>query len=388
MKKYIYFTLLFFAIITCKAQSPVYDISEPHEGPQNSYYKDLNGNLDGYDGIYRYTDANIVFKIALKKKVTSYGYYYQDLVVGEFQFIKNGVELNNTLSNIDANYEDEELNHVITGHLILTGTMWGCPDCSPTEKRLRLSFVDNKSDNIASLDIRKTTVNGVPAIKVSVSSGGDIRDKIIGDPVTTPLPPTMELGDYLMTRVFDNKYLLKDFFKNDCPPEGQGIRESYEVMAGKYSSTVSQKDADQKALDEVDKNGQDYANAKALCFFKSKALVNAVFRRKYCLDKIGAIYYYSAPAGAFTSTISQADADAKAQNAGQADANLKGDCVFGSKALVNVGFKKQCTLFKTGSIVYYSAEAGAFTSTVSQADADAKAQAAGQANANVKGTCN
>ena len=384
MKKYIYFTLIFFAIITCKAQSPVYDITDVREGIEGSYYKDINNLLDGYDGIYRYADANIEIKIALKKKVLSHGYYYEDLVVGEFKYIKNGVVLYNSLSNIDANYENERLNHIIKSHLILTGTMWGCPDCSPTEKRLRLGMV--VMETIIHLDIRKTNVNGVPAIKVNLFNGGDITDVKIGDP--SPPPIGFGPGEYLMTQVYDNKYLLKDFFKNDCPPEGQGIRESYEVMAGKYSSTVSQKDADQKALDEVDKNGQDYANAKALCFFKSKALVNAVFRRKYCLDKIGAIYYYSAPAGAFTSTISQADADAKAQNAGQADANLKGDCVFGSKALVNVGFKKQCTLFKTGSIVYYSAEAGAFTSTVSQADADAKAQAAGQANANVKGTCN
>jgi hypothetical protein len=199
MKKYIYFALLCVSILTCKAQSPIYDISEPSWGKTaGSYFKDLNGELGGYDGTYLYTSGTTSLKIVLKKKVLSYRYYYEDLIVGEFQFIKNGVELNNTLENINVNYTDESVNHVITGGLILTGTMWGCPDCAPTEKRLRVGFVDNKSNNIATIDIRKTSVNGTPAIKVNIESGGDIRTKIDGEPA--PLPPTIELGDYLMIK--------------------------------------------------------------------------------------------------------------------------------------------------------------------------------------------
>lgn len=199
MKKYIYFILLSFTTIACKAQNPIYDISEPSFGKTpGSYFKDLNGNLDGYDGTYLYTNGNTSLKIVLKKKVLSYGRYYEDLVVGEFQFIKNGIELNNTLANININYTNEKINHVLTGHMILTGTQWGCPDCSPTEKRLRLRFRDNKSKNTAIIDIRKTTVNGVPAIKVNIESAGDIRTKIEGEPA--PLPPTIELGDYVMIK--------------------------------------------------------------------------------------------------------------------------------------------------------------------------------------------
>jgi len=201
MKTYIYFILLSFAAMSCKAQSPIYDISEPKsEKTPGSYFKDLNGVLDGYDGTYLYTNGTTSLKIVLKKKIKSYGYYYRDLVVGEFQFIKDGVELNNTLANININYTDEEINHIIKGSRVITGTAYGCPDCSPTEKRLRLSFIDNKSDNVADLDIRKTTVNGVSAIKVSISSGGDVTTRKEGEPVPTRLPPTIELGDYLMIK--------------------------------------------------------------------------------------------------------------------------------------------------------------------------------------------
>jgi hypothetical protein len=175
----------------------VYDISEPQDGPKNSYYKDINGVLDGYDGTYLYSNGNTSLKFVLKKKVKSYGYFYEDLIVGEFQFIKDGVEKGNTVANINVNYTDEEINHIITGNRIIIGTQLGCPSCSPTEKRLRLSFVDNKSHNIAGLDIRKTTVNGVDALRVEIFWDGFIISKE-GDPA--PIPASINTGEYLMIK--------------------------------------------------------------------------------------------------------------------------------------------------------------------------------------------
>jgi hypothetical protein len=202
MKKHIYFTLLFLATIACKGQSPVYNIDEPSFGKTpGSYFKDLNGVLDGYDGTYLYNDfsSNTSLKIVLKKKVLSYGYYYEDLIVGEFQFIRNGYEVTNTLANININYTDEEVNHAITGSRILTGTIYGCPDCSPTEKRLRLSLIDGKSNNIVGLDIRKTTVNGVPAIKVLLfgEESGFVRN---ADGSLSTSSYMLELGEYIMIK--------------------------------------------------------------------------------------------------------------------------------------------------------------------------------------------
>lgn len=197
MKKYINYILFLTIVTTCKAQTPVYNISEPQDGPKGAYYKDINGVLDGYDGTYIYTNGKTSLKFILKKKIKSFRYYYEDLIVGEFQFIKDGVEIGNTLANMSINYTDEEANHRITGCRIITGTQLGCPDCSPTEKRLRLSFVDNKSPNIAGIDIRKTTVNGNAAIKVKIWWDGFITRKE-GDP--PPPPASIHTGDYLMIK--------------------------------------------------------------------------------------------------------------------------------------------------------------------------------------------
>ncbi len=190
--------LIILSAIFCKAQSPIYDITEPTKGkPKGAYYKDIYGVLDGYDGTYLYTNGNTSLKFILKKKVKSFGYYYEDLIVGEFQFIKDGVEKGNTLANMNINYKDEAVNHRITGSTIITGTQLGCPDCSPTEKRLRLSFVDNKSPNIARIDIRKTTVNGKVAIKAKITWDGFVTVKEGGP---APTPASLYAGEYLMIK--------------------------------------------------------------------------------------------------------------------------------------------------------------------------------------------
>lgn len=200
MKKHIYFIFLLFATFACKAQNPVCDISDVREGTEGSYYKDLNNVLNGYDGTYLYTGPNNTsFKIVLKKKVLSHGYYYEDLIVGEFQFIRNGFEVTNTLANIDINYANEKRNHKITGNRMLTGTVYGCPDCSPTEKRLRLGLIDNKSHNIVGLDIRKTTVNGAPAIKVFIFAE-EYHSEPNPDGSLSTASYMLDLGEYIMIK--------------------------------------------------------------------------------------------------------------------------------------------------------------------------------------------
>jgi hypothetical protein len=197
MKRILILGCMLISALSCRAQSPVYDISDIKNGPKGSYYKDIHGVLDGYDGTYLYTNGATSLKFILKKKVMSKGYYYKDLIIGEFQYIENGVELNNTLANIDVKYTDEQSNHCIMGYMILTGTQLGCSDCSPTEKRLRLSFVDNKSKNIAGIDIRKTTVNGIEALKVKIW-WDDIIIVKEGDPA--PAPGTLRPGQYIMIK--------------------------------------------------------------------------------------------------------------------------------------------------------------------------------------------
>jgi hypothetical protein len=62
-----------------------------------------------------------------------------------------------------------------------------------------------------------------------------------------------------------NSAKSQTFTKNNCAPGSVGSNVVYSVTANKYKSTVSQADADQKAQNEIDTNGQAYANANGTC---------------------------------------------------------------------------------------------------------------------------
>lgn len=67
-----------------------------------------------------------------------------------------------------------------------------------------------------------------------------------------------------------SKAQSKIFTKNDCPPPApptfyEGTNVTYSVPAGKYSSSISQADADLKAVDEINRMGQEYANKNGNC---------------------------------------------------------------------------------------------------------------------------
>lgn len=71
---------------------------------------------------------------------------------------------------------------------------------------------------------------------------------------------------YNAGKVFYNKEISGSFMKNDCL---SGYRTFttviYNIPVGKYTSLVSQGDADEKAQNDIEKNGQAYANNKSVC---------------------------------------------------------------------------------------------------------------------------
>lgn len=198
------------------------------------------------------------------------------------------------------------------------------------------------------------------------------------------------------------------FQKTDCEVTEVGSMVEYVVEAGRFSSSVSKEDANQKALDALEAEGPGYANEHGTCetnlwynVEKSK-----VFYKNDCEDGfIGAPYTYTVEAGKYTSDVSQEDADKKAlddiEKNGQDQANLNGECVtdpnyFVGKASARVQ-KNDCDAeSQTGSFVDLTEKdlAGypdAFVSRESQEAANALAEAAMEEQkqdlANKKGTC-
>jgi len=67
------------------------------------------------------------------------------------------------------------------------------------------------------------------------------------------------------TNIFHNVAKSQVFTKKNCPTWYTGNSVTYTVPAGKYSSTISQSAADQLAQNDINTNGQNYANTVGTC---------------------------------------------------------------------------------------------------------------------------
>lgn len=189
--------------------------------------------------------------------------------------------------------------------------------------------------------------------------------------------------------IYGNEEVRGTFAKNDCPAGVSGGAATYVVPAGSYSSTISQDDADAQAWADVEENGQLYANANGVCnsYFYSDAL-SASYTRNNCPSGNGTSVPFSLAAGADSSLISKADANAKAQQRmdllGQANANANGSCGYRSAA---IAYKQKNCSYGTGSTVFVDVPEGYAVSNISQAEADAAAQSHAQDLADANGVC-
>ncbi|MFZ4930164.1 DUF5977 domain-containing protein [Chryseobacterium sp. Mn2064] len=79
----------------------------------------------------------------------------------------------------------------------------------------------------------------------------------------------LKVYDYnLSPKRFYNAFLLKNFYRTNCGAGFEGGVYGYIVPENKFFSTIDQADADQKALDDANANGQNEANMYATCFPK------------------------------------------------------------------------------------------------------------------------
>lgn len=181
------------------AQNPIVNITNRVSSPpEGIYYKDINNILSPYEGTWMYTDADVTFKIELEKRtMQSYWTYYEDLLVGEYLYVKNGQTLINTLSQLGNVYTDARM-HNISGNLVISNqSIPRCPECNPEEKRILLSFIDPVAEYGGRMVARLIEINGTPAIKVNIRMSG--KYKIVGEFYEYDAP-VCPMGEFVLIR--------------------------------------------------------------------------------------------------------------------------------------------------------------------------------------------
>ena len=198
MKKLLKISLLLLFTINCNSQTVIPLEEQNGTVLSGAYYKDKNGSLNYYDGIWQYSNGLDTLKIVLRKKIFQpVGNYHEDLLIGEIKYVKNGVLKASTLSAISIDYSNNN-RHTISGNIVLTSPDFlNCTDCISGEKRIYLGFVD-PSTNInraGYMVLKKQIISGLDVIKIFVGYEGQaIKD---GETLQTP---TIKYGRYTLIK--------------------------------------------------------------------------------------------------------------------------------------------------------------------------------------------
>ncbi len=133
--------------------------------------------------------------------------------------------------------------------------------------------------------------------------------------------------------IYKSSPLGKSFTRNNCTTDQIPTSVTFKVDSGAFSSIISLNDANQKASNYLNDNGPTYANNNGTCINVYKNVsTSGTFTKSDCFgaNVQGTAVTYTVPAGTYTSTISLADANQKAQadvnSYGQTNANLHGNC--------------------------------------------------------------
>jgi hypothetical protein len=216
------------------------------------YIKDINNSLDKYVGAWTGTYKTNQFQFFIKKTTEedTEDYHKEDvLVIHHIIKSANGTVLEDNTAKPDFEYGNST---VINGMYpseygkMYVLSYWGkYPHCG-------------QQGSIFIYSISPTSMS------LELAPQGDLID-IEGCPDQT-IGQIMPTEKMILTRVtYTNTVKSVSFNRNNCGKGYTGSSVVYTVPAGKYTSTISQADADAQAQAEVNANGQNNANNQGTC---------------------------------------------------------------------------------------------------------------------------
>ncbi len=176
-------------------------------------------------------------------------------------------------------------------------------------------------------------------------------------------------------------------FTTECPEAGYiGGTVTYTVPANRYSSLINQAEADTLALDEIDANGQEYANTNGNCVTDTDPWWEwDEGSSTYCLTVNGQLPAHQFMLATDRNPGSPTYNQTAWQDAGPTDA-CPANTYYSFDYSGNY-YRQNCPGGQTPQAYYVTLLPGAFSSTLSQQDANNQASQYAQDQANQFGTC-
>lgn len=154
MKNTFYIIVLsLFTSLTIQAQTPtqtvdLYDYDYNLGYATNGvYYKDTQGYFNQYLGTWLYTNGTTSLKITFQKKYfiqQNSGTYFTDNLIGEYEYIVNGVTVFNTLSNLNTNHTSPYDYNMFNSSRIPNDD---CYQCTMPRQRIIMRYDEPTNDN-------------------------------------------------------------------------------------------------------------------------------------------------------------------------------------------------------------------------------------------------
>lgn len=163
-----------------------------------AYYKDVNNLLNPYVGVFVFQNNDVQIEISLQKRQMENinNMYFEDILIGEYRYVKNGEEISNTISNLNVP-QTNPYEYSISGNTILVGNVRGCDDCSSNEKRVELGLSDGLNDRVGNIIIRRIYQSNQEFFQFSIMWSMRVYNPIYSSTSQLGLPT----GDFLFTKL-------------------------------------------------------------------------------------------------------------------------------------------------------------------------------------------
>jgi hypothetical protein len=164
MKTIKIFLAFFIMQLNCMCAQTIVDLdSRNGDSVAGTYYQDTQYKLNQFEGTWLYDDGTHYIKLVLVKKVQmAIKNYFEDYLVGEFQYKLNGIEIINTLNNLNTNYVNPRKYGICGNHFWTNHTPFD--DYTTENFRLNTRIMENSC--LSEIDIRTLMLNGQPAIQI------------------------------------------------------------------------------------------------------------------------------------------------------------------------------------------------------------------------------
>jgi hypothetical protein len=162
-------------------------IEEPGSSEYGVYYKDVNNVFDDFTGTYEYSGNDFYFKIILIRKNHSNmsNYYWEDIIVGGYQYTKNGVDINYLNVNPDAIVNGKNGSKIWLSSIRTPDSNF-CDDC-PSGKSLVGAIFDPIRHKSGTLHMARKTQNGETGLQIWILLSASVKEAWESDePIQLP----------------------------------------------------------------------------------------------------------------------------------------------------------------------------------------------------------